>query len=144
MPFHFLLKMEEYTFAKNISSEGTPSQGICGEGFSPYVIKSSLLILCNDLGKGKGKKKVYTNEEIFIVSSKKSKGHGNTRSRGCQMKKKFVLKNSKKEIGDDERVKEDEGRKNWVPIDVETLISIHGEMDEDFVKNAGKQGALKF
>jgi hypothetical protein len=34
--------------------------------------------------------------------------------------------------------------KNQVPIDVETLISIHGEMDEDFVKNARKQGALKF
>jgi hypothetical protein len=27
---------------------------------------------------------------------------------------------------------------------VETLISIHGEMEEDFMKNVEKQGALKF
>ncbi len=27
---------------------------------------------------------------------------------------------------------------------METLISIRGKMDEDFVKNARKQGALKF
>jgi len=54
------------------------------------------------------------------------------------------LKDLEEENGDDERVKEDEGEKNCVPIDVETLISIHGEMDEDFVKNVGKQGALKF
>jgi hypothetical protein len=87
---------------------------------------------------------VYTNEEILIVSSKKSKGHGSTRGHGCQIKKKFVLKHLEEENGDDERVKEDEGRKNWVPIDVETLISNHGDMDEDFVKNVGKQSALKF
>jgi hypothetical protein len=87
---------------------------------------------------------VYTNEEILIVSSKKSKGHGSTRGHGYQIKKKFVLKHLEEENGDDERVKEDEGRKNWVPIDVETLISNHGDMDEDFVKNVGKQSALKF
>jgi hypothetical protein len=27
---------------------------------------------------------------------------------------------------------------------VETLISIHGEIDEDFMKNVKKQSALKF
>jgi hypothetical protein len=92
----------------------------------------------------KGKQKVYTNEEILVVSSKRSKGHGSTKGHGCQIKKEFVLKDSKEENGDDERVEKDEGRKTWVPIDVETLISIHGEMDEDFMKNVGKQGALKF
>ncbi len=54
------------------------------------------------------------------------------------------MKDLEEENGDDERAKEDEGRKNWVPIDVETLISNHGDMDENFVKNVGKQGALKF
>jgi hypothetical protein len=34
------------------------------------------------------------------------------------------LRDSKEENGDDEGVKEDEGKKKWVPIDVETLISI--------------------
>jgi hypothetical protein len=47
--------MEEYTLAKDISSEGTPKQSICGEGISPYAIRSSLPVLYNDLGMGKGK-----------------------------------------------------------------------------------------
>jgi hypothetical protein len=53
--FTFCRKMEEYTFAKDIYSEGTPKQGICGEEISPYIIKSSLLVLYSDLGMGKGK-----------------------------------------------------------------------------------------
>ncbi len=72
-------------------------------------------------------------------------GCGSTRSCGCQIKKEFVLRDLEKENGDDEGVEEEsEGRKNWVPTNVETLISIHGEMDEDFMKNVKKQGALKF
>lgn len=116
--------MEEYTLAKDIFGERTPSQSICGEGFSPHEIRSPLLILCSDLSMGKGKWKVYINEEILIVSSKTWKGCGSTRSRGRQIKKEFVLRDSKEENGDDERVEKDEGRKTWVPIDVETLISI--------------------
>lgn len=137
--------MEEYTLAKDISGERTPKQGICGEGISPYVIKSSLPILYSDLGMRKGKWKVYIDEDILIVSSKRCRGHDNIKGHGCQIKKEFVLKDLEEENGNDERVEEEfEGRKNWVPTNVETLISIHGEMDEDFMKNVKKQGALKF
>jgi hypothetical protein len=99
--------MEKYTLAKD-----TPSQGIYGEGFSPYVIRSFLLVLYNDLGIGKGKQKVYTNEEILIVSSKRSKRHGSARGHGCQIKKGLVLRDLEEENGNDERVEETEGRKN--------------------------------
>ncbi len=143
--FTFLGKMEEYTLAKDIYGEGTPTQGICGEGSSLYAIKSSFLALCNDLGMGKGKQKVYIDEDILIVSSKRGRGHGSTRGRGCQIKKEFVLKDLKEKNGHDGGVEEKfEGRKNWVPTNVETLISIHGEIDEDFMKNVKKQSALKF
>jgi hypothetical protein len=40
----------------------------------------------------------------LIISSKRSRGHGSTRGCGCQIKKEFVLKDSKEENGDDERV----------------------------------------
>jgi hypothetical protein len=55
------------------------------------------------------------------------------------------LRDLEEENGDDEGVeKKNEDMKNWVPTNVETLISIHGEMEEDFMKNVEKQGALKF
>jgi hypothetical protein len=50
--------------------------------------------------------------------------------------KKVCFERFGKRNGDDERVEEEsKGRENWVPTNVETLISIHGEMDEDFMKN---------
>jgi hypothetical protein len=113
--------MEEYTLTKDISGEGTPSQSICGEVFFPYVIKSSLVVLCNDLKRGKGKQNVYIDEEILIVSPKRSKGHGSIRGRGCQIKKEFVLRDSEEENGNDERVEENDGMKNQVPINVGNL-----------------------
>jgi len=137
--------MEEYTFAKDIYSEGTPKQGICGEGISPYTIKSSLLVLYSDLGMGKRKWKVYIDEDILIVSSKRGRGRDSTTGHGCQIKMEFVLKDLEEENENDEGVEEkSKGRKNWVPTNVETLISIHGKMDEDFMKNVKKQDALKF
>jgi hypothetical protein len=82
---------------------------------------------------------------LFPPKEVRDVGCGSTRSCGCQIKKEFVLRDLEKENGDDEGVEEEsEGRKNWVPTNVETLISIHGEMDEDFMKNVKKQGALKF
>jgi hypothetical protein len=118
--FTFSRKMEEYTLAKDIFGERIPSQSICGEGFSAHAIKSSLPIFCSDLGRGKGKQKVYIGEEILIASSKK----GSTRGCGRQIKKEFVLRDLKKENGDDEGVEEDEGKKKWVPTNVESLTSI--------------------
>ncbi len=60
----------------------------------------------------------------MIVPSKKGRGHGSTRGCGHQIKKEFVLRDSKEENGDDEGVEKDEGKKKWVPTDVETMISI--------------------
>jgi hypothetical protein len=93
---------------------------------------------------GKGKRKVYIDEDILIVSSKRGRGRGSTKGCGCQIKREFVLKDLEEKNGNDEGVEEkSKGRKNWVPTNVETLIFIHGEMDEDFMKYVEKQGALK-
>jgi hypothetical protein len=59
-------------------------------------------------------------------------------------KKGVCFERLEEENGNDERVEENDGMKNQVPIDVESLISINGEMDEDFVRNVRKQGELKF
>jgi hypothetical protein len=36
----------------------------------------------------------------------------------------------------------EEGASNWKDCDVEVLISLRGEMDPEFLKNAQKQGKI--
>ena len=52
--------------------------------------------------------------------------------------KKPRKKNVKKEKEEDE----ESNSKNWKDHDVETMISLHGEMECEFLKNAKKQGMI--
>ncbi len=62
---------------------------------------------------------------------------------GVKSKRSF-LKDLEEKNGNDEGVEEvSKGRKNWVPTNVETLIYIHGEMDEDFMKNVKKTRCIE-
>ena len=65
-------------------------------------------------------------------------GPSTPKKKGAGAPKKPRKKNVKKEKEEDEEF----GSKNWKDHDVETMISLRGEMEPKFLKNVKKQGMI--